>query len=264
MVLANFARQIRPLVVAHRGASVTYPENTLASFRGAVDAGADFVELDVRLTADKVAIILHDLDVSLTTDGSGLVHTMTLDEVKRLDASGGRGPAAEIPTLKEVLEALDGAVGVDIEIKNLPGEPSFDSPREAAAQEVVSLLHATRFQGPVLISSFNWLSIERIQELDQNLPTGILTTADVDAWASLVYARSRKHACVLPQVPALVRAGREFVDAAHADGVLVGTWTVDDPAEIDRLYEMGVDAVATNDPATAVPVRDRHRLRQTS
>jgi glycerophosphoryl diester phosphodiesterase len=264
MVLTNFQRQIRPLVVAHRGASAAFPENTLASFRGAVEADADVVELDVRLTADNVPVILHDLDVSITTDGSGLVHTMTLDEVKRLDASGGRGPATEIPTLEEALEALNGAVGVDIEIKNLPGEPSFDSPREAAAHEVVSLLHATRFQGPVLVSSFNWLSIERIQELDGNLPTGILTTADVDPWASLVYARSRKHAWVLPQVPALVRAGKEFVDAAHADRVLVGTWTVDAPAEIDRLFEIGVDAVATNDPARAVPVRDRHRLRRTS
>jgi glycerophosphoryl diester phosphodiesterase len=263
MVLANFERQIRPIVVAHRGASAAYPENTLASFQGAVEAGADVVELDVRLTADNVAVILHDLDVSATTNGSGFVHTLTLADVKRLDASGGRGPPVEVPTLREVLEALTGIVGVNIEIKNLPGEPSFDSPREAAAEEVVTLLHETRFQGPVLVSSFNWLSIARIRELEQAISTGFLTTSAIDPWASLVYAKSRGHTYVLPQAPALYEAGEAFVDAAHGDGLLVGTWTVDDPSAIERLFQMGVDAIATNDPATAVPIRDRFRNRQT-
>src|SRR5439155_22974597 len=101
MVLANFERQIHPIVVAHRGASATYPENTLPSFRGAVEGGADVIELDVRLTADNVLVILHDLDVSATTDGSGCVHTLTLAEVKRLNASGGREPRIEVPTLPE-------------------------------------------------------------------------------------------------------------------------------------------------------------------
>ncbi|HEY3211348.1 MAG TPA: glycerophosphodiester phosphodiesterase family protein [Actinomycetota bacterium] len=259
MAFENFERQIRPIVVAHRGASAAYPENTLASFRGAMEAGADVVELDIRLTADNVAVILHDLDVSATTDGSGLVHKLTLEEVKRLDASGGQGPRAEVPTLREALELLTGKVGVDIEIKNLPGEPSFDSPREAAAQEAVRLLHETGFEGAVLISSFNWLSIERIQELDRDIPTGFLTTAAIDPWASLEYAKARGHAYVLPQASALYEAGESFVHTAHSDGINVGTWTVDDPKAIERLFGMGVDAVATNDPAAAVPIRDRFR-----
>jgi glycerophosphoryl diester phosphodiesterase len=261
MVLANFDRQIRPIVVAHRGASAAYPENTLASFEGAIEAGADVVELDVRMTADGVAVVLHDLDVAATTDGTGFVHTLTLAEVKRLDASGGLGLRAEIPTLREALDLLSGRVGINIEIKNLPGEPSFDSPREAAAKEVVALLRDTRFQGTVLVSSFNWLSIERIQELDQSIPTGFLTTAAVDPWAALVYAKSRGHAYVLPQAPALYEAGAEFVEGARRDGIRVGTWTVDDPEAIERLFEMGVDAIATNDPAMAVPIRDRFRDR---
>ena len=255
----NFERQNRPLVVAHRGASAAYPENTLASFQGAVEAGADVVELDVRLTADGVAIILHDPDVSATTDGSGFVHTLKLDEVKGLDASGGRGRRTQIPTLREALEFLSGRAGINVEIKNLPGEPSFDSPREAAAQEVVRLVHETGFEGSVLVSSFNWLSIERVQELDPGIPTGFLTNAAIDPWATLVYARSRGHAFVLPQAPAVFEAGGDFVDAAHDDQILVGTWTVDDLQAIERLFRMGVDAVATNDPLAAVPVRDRFR-----
>lgn len=257
--MANFERQNQPIVVAHRGASATDPENTLEAFQRAVDVGADIVELDVRLTADEVAVVMHDLDVAATTDGSGLLHTMTLAEVKRLDASGGRGPRTEVPTLREALELLSGKAGVDVEIKNLPGEPSFDSPREAVALEVVSLLEATGFRGDVLVSSFNWLSIERVRELEPAIATGFLSTAAIDPWTSLDYARSKGHTYVLPQVGALHGAGERLVHAAHEAGVLVGTWTVDDPFEIERLFEMDVDAIATNDPAAAVPIRDRFR-----
>jgi glycerophosphoryl diester phosphodiesterase len=245
--------------VAHRGASLDHPENTIRAFEAAIEAGADFIELDVRLTADAVAVVLHDFDVSRTTDGSGLVHQLTLSEVKRLDASGGRGRRAEVPTLREALEVLSGQVGVNVEIKNLPGEPAFDSPREAAADQVVKILGDIGFPGPVLVSSFNWLSIERIQELDGAIPTGFLTSAAVDPRAALVYARSRRHSFVLPQAPALFEAGEVFVGEAHADGISVGTWTVDDPETIRSLFVMGVDAVASNDPVTAIAVRDRLR-----
>src|SRR5439155_21593183 len=101
MVPSEISRQTSPSVVAHRGASLAYPENTVEAFEGAIAAGADVVELDVRLTADGVPVILHDLDVGATTDGTGFVHTWTLADVKRLDASGGRGSRAEVPTLRE-------------------------------------------------------------------------------------------------------------------------------------------------------------------
>jgi glycerophosphoryl diester phosphodiesterase len=245
--------------VAHRGASADYPENTLEAFLGAVEAGADLVELDVRLTADGVAVVLHDVDVSATTDGSGFIHNLTLEEVKGLDASGGKGPRAEVPTLREALHVLSGLVGVNVEVKNLPGEPAFDSPSEVAAEEVVRLLEETRFSGPVVVSSFNWLSIERVLQMDPAIPTGFLTTGMIDPRAALMYVRSREHRYVLPQAPALLEAGSVFVDEAHDHGIQVGTWTVDDPEVIEQLFAMGVDAVATNDPAMAVPIRDRFR-----
>ena len=255
----KIVRQKLPLVVAHRGASAAHPENTLDSFQAAIEAGADVVELDVRLTADGVPVIMHDMDVSATTDGSGYVHQLTLDEIKRLDASGERGLGIRVPTLREALDLLAGRVGVNVEIKNMPGEPSFDSPREAVAEQVVELVNRIEFDGPVLVSSFNWLSIERVQDLDQDVTTGFLTIAEIDPWASLVYVRTRAHGYVLPQAPALLAAGREFVQEAHREGVLVGTWTVDDAETIESLFEMGVDAIATNDPLAAVPIRDRFR-----
>ena len=219
------------------------------------------VELDVRLTADGVPVVLHDLDVPRTTDGSGSVHLMTLKQIKALDATGRQGPRAEIPTLQEVLEALSGQVAVDLEIKNLPGEPSFDSPREAIVLETLRLIEETRFDGIVLVSSFNWLSIERAKEQSPDLPTGLITTAAVDPWAALVYVRGKGHDLLLPQASALVEAGEEFLDAAHADGIRIGSWTVDEPEAVERLFAMGVDAIATNDPVMAVPIRDRFRAR---
>ena len=256
MPLRETVGQKWQLVVGHRGASADHPENTLESFEGAIAAGADLVELDVRLSADGVPVIMHDAEVSQTTDGSGFIHELTLQDLKRLDASAGRGGTrTEIPTLSEALELLSGRAGVDVEIKNMPGEPAFDSPREEIARCVVALLHDVAFDGDVLVSSFNWLSIERVRELEPSIPTGFLSTALMDPRACLVYVRSAGHAYVLPQAPAVFEAGQAFVEEAHREGIRVGTWTLDDPAGIERLFAMGVDAIATNRPDVAVAAR---------
>src|SRR5262249_20289210 len=161
----------------------------------------------------------------------------------------------EVPTFAEALQTLAGRAGVDVEIKNLPGEPAFDSPREAIADAVLDELDAAGFGDPVIVSSFNWLSIERIRRARPEVPTGFLAAAMIDPAAALVYARSAGHVFVLPQFPALLQAGEAFVTKAHAEGVRVGTWTVDEPEDLRRLFGMGVDAVATNRPGLAVEVR---------
>jgi glycerophosphoryl diester phosphodiesterase len=246
------------LVVAHRGASLLEPENTLAAFEAAAQAGADVVELDVRLTADGVPVVLHDADVAATTDGTGFVHELTVGQLKRLDASRGQGPRQEVPTLEEALEVIGrGGAAANLEIKNLPGEPGFDSPREATLAAAVEAVRSSGFGGALLVSSFNWLTIERAKELVPEVPTGFLTVAVVDAWAALVYVRTHDHDFVLPQTPALVAAGEGFVRDARREGVRVGTWVADGEDLLAKLFRWGVDAVATNDPALAVSVRDR-------
>jgi glycerophosphoryl diester phosphodiesterase len=245
-----------PAVVAHRGASATNPENTLPAFEAAVSAGADVIELDVRLTADEVPVVLHDHDLSRTTDGRGSVHELTLAQLKRLDASAGRGPRIEIPALREVLEALAGRAVINLELKNIPGEPAFDSPREAVAEGAVRIIEELDLEDEVLLSSFNWLTIERVRDLNPRLATGFLTIGAIDPGAALVYVASRGHAFVIPQAPAVLDAGRPFVHACHRRKVRVGTWTVDDPDQIEAMFRLGVDAVATNAPDVAVPIRD--------
>ncbi len=109
------------LNIAHRGASGTFPENTLSAFRAAIDAGADMCELDVQLTRDGTVVVIHDDTVDRTTDGNGEVAELTLEEIKRLDAGakfkGGALKDERIPTLDEVFALTTGKCGLNIELK---------------------------------------------------------------------------------------------------------------------------------------------------
>lgn len=242
-----------PAVVAHRGTPATRPENTLASFEEAVRLGARIVEFDVRLTRDGVPVVIHDATVDRTTDGTGGVDELASDEVRSLDAGDGE----RIPTLSEVLAAMDGRAAVAIEIKNLPGEPGYDPHAEPIVVGVHEALATTGFDGPVLVLSFNPSSIAASRGIDPGVPTGFLTTTLVAPDDALAHAVEAGHAFVLPGTHALVPAGAGFVERAHAAGVRVGTWTADDPAEIERLLAMGVDVIASNDPAMALDVLRR-------
>ncbi|HEX6581398.1 MAG TPA: glycerophosphodiester phosphodiesterase family protein, partial [Actinomycetota bacterium] len=239
-------RPARPMVVAHRGASVEQPENTIAAFEAAIDAGADVVEFDVRMTADGHAVVMHDLDVSRTTDGHGLVSDMTLEEIRRLG----------VPGLEEALRCLSGRAAADIEIKNLPGEPGLTPAREAAVEATLEALDATGFAGQVIVSSFNPASIAHSRALRPDVPTGLLTEYEVAAEEALARATSGGHPWILPFVSRVLDAGRGFADQVHDGGALLGVWIADDPDTARRLFELGADAVATNDPRAIVPVRN--------
>jgi glycerophosphoryl diester phosphodiesterase len=248
-----------PVIVAHRGASSTFPENTLSAFDGAVDARADMIELDVRCTLDNALVVRHDSHLSLAGGGSANVHELTLDDIRRSDAGQGHDERSRIPTFDEVLPLLHGRIALDIEIKNIPGDPGYDGGREQAAGQVVKLLDQYGFDGPVLITSFNPEAIARVRDLAPGLATGFLSPRDADLGSTLRMAREHGHGFVLPQADAVEGGGEDFARACHDAGVLVGTWTVDEPGRIRRLYAMGVDAVATNDPGGAVRVRDEAR-----
>ena len=251
MVAVDFPAEHLPIVVAHRGASATFPENTLEAFDAAVGAGAAAVEFDVRLSADGVPVVVHDPDVGRVSGSPGFVHELSADDLQELDLTGG----GRIPTLREVLDLLSGRTGIDIEIKNIPGEPAFDSPTEAVLEACLRELRDSGFAGPVLVTSFNWLTIERCRELEPSIPTGFLTIGAVEPRAAFVYARDAGHRWVLPNAAPLLEAGDAFVQEVHAAGMLVGTWVVDDAEPFARLLAMGVDAVATNDPVLGAGVR---------
>lgn len=243
-----FSQEGLPLLVAHRGASAEQPENTLAAFEAAVAAGAGAVEFDVRVTADGHGVVLHDATVDRTTDGSGLVRDLTLEQVKRLRIAGSEG----VPTVLEALAALSGRVAVDIEIKNVPGEPDFEPDRETAVELVHAALDDVAFVGDVIVSSFNPLSLTASKHLRPEVATGLLTGVEVDAEAAIRFAADQGHRWVLPYLGQLLGTGARSPGSAHAAGLLLGTWITDDPEVAAALFDAGVDAVATNDPRAIV------------
>ena len=155
------------LNIAHRGASGTFPENTLSAFRAAIDAGADMCELDVQLTRDGAVVVIHDDTVERTTDGNGEVAELTLEELKRLDAGakfkGGAVKGERIPTLDEVFAVTSGKCGLNIELK-----------AGGVEHQVAQIMQARNAFGDSIVSSFDWEYLKKIQQLHFNIRIGLL------------------------------------------------------------------------------------------
>ncbi len=221
------------LVIAHRGASGSAPENTVEAFALAAAQGADGVELDVRRTADRQLVVHHD---AFLPDGRVIARTA----------------ASELPTgvatFDQALEACAGLF-VNIEIKNQSDEPDFDA-TDWVAHSVTGRL-ARRGGGPRwLISSFRWETITRVHQLLPSARTAWLVYEATDA--VLDACVDGGHYAVHPWVTKLTE---QHVRDAHRCGLAVNTWTCDDPARIGELISWGVDGICTNVPDTALDVR---------
>ncbi len=242
-----------PLILAHRGGAGECPENSRVAFKAALAAGFRHIETDVRATKDGVAVIFHDATLDRTTDGTGPIAEYTWRELSKVrDVSGGRLMRAE-----EAFEEFGGAVfNVDIKCDDA-AEPLFRAIRRADAWK------------RVCIASF---SQRRIRQARRELP-GVATSLAVPAVAGFVGvgrlpARLRGLAGrVLPrgtvaiqalQVPVRRRGVRiidaGFVELAHARGLAVHAWTINDGAEAERLLALGVDGIITDVPSA---LRDR-------
>jgi glycerophosphoryl diester phosphodiesterase len=174
---------------------------------------------------------------------------MTLEEIRRLG----------VPTLDEALRCLSGRAAADIEIKNLPGEPDFTPDREPAVEATVAALDAVGFSGQVIVSSFHPASVAHSRALRPDVPTGLLTSAETPVATALEAAARDGHPWVLPFVAQVLDAGTGSAEEVHRAGLLLGIWIADDPETARTLFELGVDAVATNDPRAIVGVRDAVR-----
>jgi glycerophosphoryl diester phosphodiesterase len=220
---------------AHRGASRAERENTLAAFAAAVAMGADGVELDVRRTADGALAVHHDATLP---DGRLLADVAVADL------------PADVPLLDAALDAC-GDLVVNVEIKNLPGEPDFD-PEERLATQVARLVADERLHERVLVSSFNLKAVDRCLEVDASVPTAFLVmlAPDRDVAGRMVdRARRHGHRALHPHH---VGVTPHLVELCRAVGLACNTWTVDDPGRMRELAALGVDAIVTNVPDVAV------------
>lgn len=224
------------IVMAHRGASVAAQENTVEAFRLARVMGADWVELDVRRSADGMAIVHHDVHLA---DGQ-MISELQSDELPE-----------HVPSLAQALEACEG-MGVNIEIKNLPEDPDYDS-NHLVADAVAGLISA--YLGPerAMVSSFNVGAADAVRAVDPTVRTALIYGL-IDP--SLAIGRALAH-----QMSAL-HPYEELVDEvlvrrAHEAGLAVNVWTVNDEARMTELVEMGVDGILTDLPDLARSVIDR-------
>jgi glycerophosphoryl diester phosphodiesterase len=223
-----------PVVVGHRGAPRRAAENSAASFRAAAAEGAAWVELDARRTADDRLAVIHD---PVDPHGRSVVE-QTADE---LAAQG-------IAMLDELLPLLPAGLGVDIELKNLPGEPDFDEEQRLAAL-VVALLAAARGTRPLLASSFNPLARKAVRDALSDIPVAQLTPPGLSLAEAIELAGQFGGADgVFPHASA-PDLDAATIAAAHERGLAVMVWTVDDTDEAVRLARTGVDAICTTDPA---------------
>lgn len=235
-----------PANVSHRGASTLFPENTLASFRAAIEAGAGGLELDVRVTRDGHPVVMHDATVDRTTDGFGAVAGMTLEAVRRLDAGRPDCPGERVPTLREVLEEFPAAaVNIDIKDWDLPG----------AEKVVLNVLREAGVADRVLVASADHRVLRRFRRA----AGGEFDTGASRREIAVFYALSRLHlerlirpAYAALQVPVdygpLRLLTPRFVRAAHSVGARVDAWVINEPARMREVLDLGADVVMTDRP----------------
>jgi glycerophosphoryl diester phosphodiesterase len=227
----------RPLVLGHRGASRRARENTLEAFAIARALGADGVELDVRRTADGVAVVHHDPQV----DGYGLLAAVPFARL--------RADQPHIPTLDEALDELAGLF-VNVEMKCLPWEPDADTDG-AVAQLVVGAIAARGAAARVVVSSFDLAALGTVRALDARIALGWLTSRrPVEETAP--HAAERGLTWLHPDRGVVLDDPVGAVAHAHELGLRVDVWTVNEPDDVRALSHAGVDAIITDTPDVAL------------
>lgn len=234
-------------VTAHRGASLQAPENSMAAFRAAYEAGADFVELDVQRTRDGVIVVFHDGDLMRMGGDPRKVRAMTLAEIQSIDIGTRRGTAAaeHVPTLAEVIDYARGKFRINIELK-------YNVPDPGLAPAVIALVREKDFLDHIVITSLDHAALRQVERILPAIDTGLIVTAAVGNVTKTDTDFVSLNAA---------RATVALIDQARAAGKQVHVWTVNTPEAMLRMIERDVDNIITDDPATLVRVmRDRNAL----
>ena len=236
------------LIYGHRGASGHAPENTLEAFRLAMDMGADGFELDVHMSLDGELVVIHDETVDRTTDGTGLVRDLTLQQLKALDACNGmeRYRGAKIPTLEEVFALIqDTKHIVNVEIKT---DEWFYPEIE---EKCLALAARMGVEDRVIYSSFNHFTLMKLRALKPDAKLGMLFGDIMRApWE---YAQPLQVDYLHPMKMNIYVPG--FCEGAAGAGLGINMWTINDEETMARCLETGA-GIITNYPDAAVALRD--------
>lgn len=212
--------------IGHRGAAALEPENTLRSFRRAEAEGADALELDLRVTRDDQLVVLHDPSLDRTTNGTGLVSGMMLEDLRQLDA----GMGERIPTLEEVLEATTLPIHAELRVAE-------------AAGLLAEFILTRRLVGFVTPISFHPGILGAVKTALPGSPTGLIFS-DVPPDAA---DRARYIGATLASLQSN-RLSKKVVERCRRFGLEITAWTVNDPEEMRRVLDLGLDGVVTDRP----------------
>lgn len=239
-----------PHIVAHRGASIEAPENTIAAFRVAGARQAKWIECDVTLSADNQCVLIHDDTLERTTNGTGPIHKQPLSVLRELDAGSWFSDiykGERIPTLSDTLETLFFMdMGANLEIK-----PSGCDPVRLCQEVAKELDRAKKL--PILLSSFDDSAVAEIRRLLPDMPCGWLLETLPDNWHD-GYSQLGASALHIDHKALDPEKAAEIVAA----NVPLVCYTVNDPARAKELFGWGVTSVITDDPAKMIAAIPRH------
>lgn len=233
----------QPIIFAHRGASGTHPENTMAAFKAALELGAGGIELDVQMTKDGELVIIHDETVNRTTNGQGAIEEMTAKQVKSLDAGSWfheKFSGEKVPTLDQFFTwASKNKLQINIELK------TNKVPYHGIEQLLLEIIEKHRMKGRVIVSSFNINSLKHIIELDPYIAVaGLVWKTPQDA---VTIAKQLGLTALHTQVPfALSEYGQEAVNS----GMLLRLYTINEVEEWEKVKKCGipVEGIITDYP----------------
>lgn len=245
---------VKPIVIAHRGNSCSAPANTIESIRQAIEIGADMIELDVRSSRDGFPVLIHNDTLNETTDGKGKVSSFDLAQLKKLDAGSWKDKqyaGERIPTLMEALEFSKGKVNLSLDLKD-----------ENIIPAMLKAVQEADMVGSVVICGCHEPQAKKIWDIDENLTVLLNMDSHLNELGKLE-DKSKfineyiKRACK-GKLSALNVSYKfvtyELIRRAHLQALPIWTWTVDEKKDMERLIEMGVDAIYTNYPERLLEV----------
>ena len=228
----------RAEIIAHRGASATAPENTLAAIKQAIADQADWVEIDVQETADGEVVVFHDSDFMKLANNDLKIWDASMEDLAQIDIGShfdARFNAERVPTLRQVLAACKGKIRVIIELKYYGHDQQLE-------QRVAEIVEAEQMQASIMIMSLKSDKVQKMKALRPDWQVGLLTSAAI---GNLSSAKADFLAVNLGL------AKRRFVQSVHHNDKQVFVWTVNDAPTMSRLIGRGVDGLITDQPAIA-------------
>ena len=215
------------LKIGHRGAKGYETENTLASFKKAIELGVDGIELDVYLSKDKIPVVIHDETIDRTTNKNGLVYNYNSKDLQKLG----------IPTLEDVLNLVDQKCFINIEIKD-------DKASKSVLDIVTKYISAKNWNKKLfLISSFNWEILDFFHDENSKIPLAVITDEELDA--AQLFAKKINSTTIHPYFKLLTK---ENVTLMHQNGFKVFPWTVNEISDINLMESFNVDGIITDFP----------------